>query len=131
MKKRLLKNLPLSLILVVLWLITRMSGVNFSIANTLGIILTILCFVVLIFEFNKSGDITLKSFALDLGFSILATVVDTVTMTLLIRDKGGFNLFLTDYILAGVILCDAWLSPFNSFRIALRNFMVGNTGNLG
>ncbi len=125
MKIASIKRLPLSLILVVLWMITRMVGINFSIANVIGIILTVFCFIVLIFEFNKSGDITLHSFAWDLGFSILATVVNAVTITLLIKEKGLFNLYVTDYLLSAVILCDAWLSPFNTFRIALRNVMFG------
>jgi hypothetical protein len=126
MKKIPLKNIPSTLILVIIWMITRLIQLDFSIAHPLGIILTILCFAVLIIEFTKSGDITLKSFGLDLAFAILATVVNTATITMLIERHGLSGLYVTDYILSGVILCDTWLSPYNSFRIALRNFMVGN-----
>jgi hypothetical protein len=131
MKKIPLKNIPSALILVIIWTITRLMEMDFSIAHPLGIILMILCFAVLIFEFTKSGDITLKSFGLDLAFAILATVFNTATLTILIQRHGFCNLFITDYILAGVILCDTWLSPYNSFRIALRNFMVGDAQHTG
>lgn len=112
----LLKHLPTVLILVVIWMVTRLSGVDYSIANFLGIVLTILCIGALIFEFFKSGEITQKAFAFDLAFALLAVVLDIIVLTLLIRDKGVFGLVITDYLLGGIVLVDAWLSTFNSFR---------------
>ena len=120
-----LKRLPLALFLVIIWSIARMSSVNFSIGTPLGIVLTFICFGVIFLEFYKSGDISLNSFGWDLGLSIPATVICATTITLLIQ-RGFGELFLTDILVAAVILFDAWFSPFNSFRIALRNLMVGN-----
>jgi len=124
MIKKWLKNyLPGALILVVIWSITRLSGVNFSIKAIPGIILACLCFVVLVIEFYKSGDRALSSFGWDLGLSVLVTILGTAVLTLLISRTGFFHLYLTDYIIGFLIIFDAWFSPYNSFRIALRNLM--------
>ena len=124
MIKKWFKNcLPAALILVVIWSIARMSGVNFSIKGIFGIILVCFCFAVLVIEFYKSGDRSLNSFGWDLGLSVLTTVLGTVILTLMISRKGFFDLFLTDYIMGFLIIFDAWFSPYNSFRIALRNLM--------
>lgn len=127
MLKWIKNRLPAALILTVVWSIARMSGVDFSIDKIPGIVLTCFCFVVLVIEFNKSGDITLNAFGWDLGLADIAKVLVTIILTLLISEKGFSSLFLTDYFMGLLIIFDGWFSPFNSFRIALRNFMVGGT----
>jgi hypothetical protein len=122
--KQWLKNrLPAALILVIIWSIARESGVNFSISGIPGIVLTCCCIAALVVEFYKSGDRNEASFGWDLGLSVLATIICTAIITLLISRKGFSNLFLTDYILGFLIIFDAWFSPYNSFRFALRNIM--------
>jgi hypothetical protein len=130
-KKWLKSNLPAALILTILWSIARMSGVNFSIKGILGIILACLCFGVLVIEFYKSGDRVLDSFGWDLGLSVLATILATTILTLLISEHGLFNLYLTDYLIGFTVIFDSWFSPYNSFRIALRNFMYDKSASPG
>jgi hypothetical protein len=130
-KKWLKSNLPAALILTILWSIARMSGVNFSIKGILGIILACLCFGVLVIEFYKSGDRVLDSFGWDLGLSVLSTILATTILTLLISEHGLFNLYLTDYLIGFMVIFDSWFSPYNSFRIALRNFMYDKSASPG
>ena len=96
-------------------------------ARALGLAFIGLCVFVVIVEFFKSGDIRLGPFMLDLIFSVTAIVAGTALLTHIVMQPepaGGLPSF--HYLLGGVVLLvDAILSPFNSFRTALRNFQVG------
>lgn len=115
-----LKRLPLALVLVVLWSILRISGVSFPIHRINGLILMCFCFGVIAVEFFKSGDISLRSFGWDLTFSVITTVIGTCTMTIIVVEKMGLS--PTDFFMCSLIICDAWISPINSFRTAQRNW---------
>lgn len=117
---RLIKKLPLALILVAVWGAARLGGVDFSPATVSGIVVIMACFVVFTLEFIKSGDITLRSFGLDQAYAVLMIIVGTCVMTILVRD--AYAPCVTDALIALLILCDGWVSPFNSFRTALRNW---------
>jgi hypothetical protein len=88
---------------------------------------------VLFVEFFKSGDINAASFLLDLLWSVLALVLGTALVTFFLleiaptADAGSswrqLNYF--HWFGCAIILGDAIISPFNSFRTALRNFGVG------
>jgi hypothetical protein len=85
-------------------------------------ILLVGCFVILVLEFQKSGDILLRSFRLDLILAIAALVATTSVITLL-WERGTF--YTIDIFIAGIVLVDAFVSPSNSFRTALRNWQGG------
>ena len=94
-----------------------------DLSGPLGLGFIGLCVFVVIVEFFKSGDIRLGPFFLDLVFSVGAVVAGTALLTQMVVQDGtpGFH-----YLLGGVVLlADAILSPFNSFRTALRNFQFG------
>jgi len=90
---------------------------------------------VLFVEFFKSGDINAASFLLDLLWSVLALVLGTALMTWFLLEIGpataggpgwqSLNYF--HWFGCAIILGDAIISPFNSFRTALRNFGVGGS----
>jgi hypothetical protein len=110
------------LIVAAMWLAYKSQA---DLSGTLGLVFIGLCVFVVIVEFFKSGDIRLGPFMLDLIFSVVAVVTATALLTYMVtRPDGGIPSF--HYQLGAVVLLvDAILSPFNSFRTALRNFQVG------
>lgn len=122
MKRWFLRHLPLALILVVVWSITRVriNVEHFFGFNQAGLLLTCICFVVLVVEFFKSGDISLRSFEWDQIFSVIATLIFPVVITTVILEKIGLH--VTDVLMFGLVIADAIVSPINSFRTAQRNW---------
>jgi len=90
---------------------------------------------VLFVEFFKSGDINAASFLLDLLWSVLALVLGTALITWFLLEvapnaPAGATWQTLNYFHwfgCAIILGDAIISPFNSFRTALRNFGVGGS----
>ncbi len=91
-----------------------------------GILVTITALAVLVAEFHKSGDISLNAFMRDTAYAVLATIVGTFAITKLW--ESGQGLCLPDYLMSVVVLVDAWFSPVNSFRTALRNWSANVGG---
>lgn len=112
------------LIVLAMWLAYQSQA---DLSGTLGLVFIGLCVFVVIVEFFKSGDIRLGPFMLDLIFSVAALVAGAALLTHMVMQPapaGGMPGF--HFILGGIVLLvDAILSPFNSFRTALRNFQVG------
>jgi len=81
--------------------------------------------IVLIIEFFKSGDISTASFFADIAFAVLAVVLATGLLSYLVFQLGETPSFY-HWLGYAVVIVDAVLSPFNSFRTALRNFGVGS-----
>lgn len=119
--------MPLGFLLALLWAILRLCGIH--LAGTVGLVFVGLCLIALIFEFYRSGDIGLKGFALDLLFAQLAFAIVLVTITTIAMRKGG-DFGAIDAFVTIVIFADAYFSPFNSFRTALRNW-AANIGGHG
>lgn len=91
---------------------------------------------VLFVEFFKSGDINAASFLLDLLWSVVALVTATALMTYFLLEieptavQAGDTWGMVNYFHwfgCAIILGDAIISPFNSFRTALRNLGVGTS----
>ena len=80
---------------------------------------------VLFAEFFKSGDISTVVFLTDILSAVTAVVIATGLMSYLMFALGQTPTFFHWYGYV-IILGDAVLSPFNSFRTALRNFGVDN-----
>lgn len=91
--------------------------------GTVGNIYIVCGIIVLVVEFVKSGEIQPFSFILDQVFSIIAVVLSTYLMTILYMKSGTFPNF---YYLFGyaIIIGDSIFSPFNAYRMALRNFSM-------
>ena len=81
---------------------------------------------VLFAEFFKSGDISTAVFLSDLIGATLAVVLATALICYVLFHPHEPALKLTFFHWFGyaIIIGDAILSPFNSFRTALRNFGV-------
>jgi hypothetical protein len=95
-------------------------------AGISGLIFIGLGVVVLFAEFFKSGDISTGMFMGDLVGAVIALIAATTLLCYLIFGMGQWPNFYHWFGYA-IIIGDAILSPFNSFRTALRNFGVGNS----
>ncbi|WP_040851445.1 hypothetical protein [Thiorhodospira sibirica] len=99
--------------------------INIDMSGVAGYIFLVLCLVVLFFEFFKSGDVNEFAFLIDILSAVFALVVATVLMSYMIFALKETPTFF-HWFGCAVILIDAVLSPFNSFRTALRNFGLGS-----
>ncbi|MBF6058804.1 MULTISPECIES: hypothetical protein [Thiomicrorhabdus] len=81
--------------------------------------------VVLFVEMVKSVDVSPMGFLMDLIWAVIAVILSTALLTYMYfspdKEIGFFH-----WLGYGIILADAILNPFNSFRSALRNFDVGS-----
>lgn len=124
-----LARLPWTLLLTLYLLVVYVAQIDLS-AEGLGRILGYVYFglglLILFVQFFKSADISTTAFIIHLTGALLSMTVATVLMTLLLS-KGGEGVNITFHYWYGcaIILADAILSPFNSFRTAKRNFAVG------
>jgi hypothetical protein len=120
---RLFNKIPYALLLIVYLLVVHVSGLDMH--GMAGYIFIGLCVIVLVVEFFKSGDISTAYFLSDIVFAVLAVVIATGLMSYLVFKLGEAPDFY-HWLGYAVIIGDAVISPFNSFRTALRNFGVGS-----
>lgn len=120
---RIYNKIPYPLILIAYMLVVRFTGLDMH--GVAGYIFIGLCVIVLIVEFFKSGDISSAYFLTDIIFAVLAVVIATGLMSYLVFELGETPTFY-HWLGYAVIVGDAVISPFNSFRTALRNFGVGD-----
>jgi hypothetical protein len=119
---RIFNKIPYALLLIAYMLLVRFTGLDMH--GIAGYIFIGLCVIVLIIEFFKSGDISTAYFLTDITFAVLAVVIATGLMSYLVFKLGETPTFY-HWLGYAVIVGDAVISPFNSFRTALRNFGVG------
>ncbi len=120
---RIYNKIPYTLLLIAYLLVVRFTGLDMH--GITGYIFIGLCIFVLIVEFFKSGDISTAYFLSDIIFAVLAVVIATGLMSYLVFKLGETPTFY-HWLGYAVIIGDAVMSPFNSFRTALRNFGVGS-----
>ena len=120
---RLFNKIPYALLLIIYLLVVHVSGLDMH--GMAGYIFIGLCVIVLVVEFFKSGDISTAYFLSDILFAVLAVVIATGLMSYLVFKLGETPDFY-HWLGYAVIIGDAVISPFNSFRTALRNFGVGS-----
>jgi hypothetical protein len=119
---RVFNKIPYALLLIAYLLVAHLT--NLDMHGVAGYIFIGLCVIVLIIEFFKSGDISTGYFLTDIIFAVLAVVLATGLLSYLVFKLGQTPDFY-HWLGYAVILGDAVISPFNSFRTALRNFGVG------
>jgi hypothetical protein len=89
-----------------------------DLATPPGLVLLCAAIFALVVEFFKSGDVGLGAFIRDLTLALLTLAAGVVTLTLLVQRD---HVTVLDGIVFTVLVLDAWLSPINAFRTALRN----------
>jgi hypothetical protein len=117
-----LSNVPWTFLIILYLVITTWSDVDMH--GAVGYAFLGLGIVVLFLEFFKSGNVRAPAFFLELTGSLVAVAVGAVLMTYMITAMHRPPSFFHWYG-AAILLADAILSPFNSFRTAIRNFQVG------
>jgi uncharacterized membrane protein YobD (UPF0266 family) len=120
---RIYNKIPYPLLLIAYLLVVRFTGLDMN--GVTGYIFIGLCMIVLFVEFFKSGDISTAYFLSDIIFAVLAVMIATALMSYLMFKLAETPTFY-HWLGYAVIIGDAVISPFNSFRTALRNFGVGS-----
>lgn len=122
-KTSLLGKIPWSLLVIVFLMVTFYLKVPME--GVVGYAFLGLGILVLFVEFFKSGDVSSTAFIIDQIFALIAVIASTALLTYLYFVLKQIPNFFHWFGFV-VILGDAILSPFNAYRMALRN--IGVTG---
>ncbi|BCN94452.1 hypothetical protein THMIRHAM_22370 [Thiomicrorhabdus immobilis] len=98
---------------------------NLALEGTVGYTFITLAVIVLFIEMFKSGDVSPLSFLLDQFWAVITVILASGLLTYLWFVTGKEPTFF-HWIGFAIILADALINPFNSFRTALRNLDVPN-----
>ncbi|QKI90223.1 hypothetical protein [Thiomicrorhabdus xiamenensis] len=121
---RSISKFPWMLLVIAFLVLAEQFGV--SLDNTIyGYAFITMAVVILFVEMMKSVDITPLGFFMDMFWAVFTVIVATSLLTYLYFTPGKEITFF-HWLGYGIILSDALLNPFNSFRSALRNFDVGS-----
>jgi len=118
-----LRRVPWMLFIVAFLIITEYMQI--SLEGTVGYAFITVAVVVLFIEVFKSGDVTPTTFFFDQLWAVVTVVLATALLTYLYFVTGKEPTFF-HWIGYAIILADALINPFNTFRTALRNFDVPN-----
>ena len=116
--------IPWNFLLIVLVIAMRYLKIDMTLGSIPSICVLIGAILVMVLEFIRSGDILFKNFIIDTSLSNLALIGSSWYVAYLVFK--GIPLHFVEYLAYAIIILDAWLSPINGFRTALRNFQIGN-----
>ena len=122
-KTRAFNKIPWTFLIIAYLLVAYFMKLELS--GVAGYIFIALGVLVLFLEFFKSGDISTATFLTDTLFAVTGVVVAT-TLLCYLHFKLGQTPNFFHWFGYAILLGDAIMSPFNSFRTALRNFGVGS-----
>ena len=124
-------RLPWTVLLTLYLLVVYIFKVDLQgdgMGSILGYVYFGLGLVILFVQFFKSADISTSNYIIHLTGALLSIIVATILMTLLLTtpaEEARAGITFHYWYGCAIILADAILSPFNSFRTAKRNFAVG------
>jgi hypothetical protein len=121
-KTRAFNKIPWTFLIIAYLLVVHFMKVELS--GVAGYVFIGLGVLVLFLEFFKSGDISTATFLTDTLAAVTGLIVATVLLSYLYFKQGQAPNFFHWFGYA-ILVGDAIMSPFNSFRTALRNFGVG------
>lgn len=109
--------------LIIAYLLT-VHFMKLELSGVVGYVFIALGVLVLFLEFFKSGDISTATFLVDTLTAVTGVIVATTLLCYLYfkLDQAPSFFHWFGYV---ILVGDAIMSPFNSFRTALRNFGVG------
>ncbi|MDG6774267.1 hypothetical protein QCB45_07970 [Thiomicrorhabdus sp. ZW0627] len=110
------------MLFIVLFLIAT-EYFQISLEGTVGYVFISVAVLILFIEMFKSGDVSAVSFLVDQFWAVLTVILATGLLSYLWFVEGQQPNFF-HWIGYAIIIADALLNPFNSFRTALRNFDV-------
>jgi hypothetical protein len=119
-------KLPWTLVIIAFLLVTTLTDIRMD--GVTGYVFLGVGLFVLFVEFLKSGDISTNAFLIDLLVSVGSVACTASLLTLLfIDERYSVNFF--HFYGAAIVLLDAILSPYNSFRTAKRNFEMDRSSD--
>jgi len=116
-----LGRIPWGFSLIIYLAVTYLQDIPLE--GVAGYIFVVLGVVVLFVEFVKSGDISTTTFIVDHIFALVAVILSSLLLGYLCYVERTIPSFFYWFGYA-VILGDAVFSPFNAYRMALRNIGV-------
>jgi hypothetical protein len=119
---RLLSKLPWTALIIIFLVVTTVAEMQME--GPLGYVFIGFGLFVLFVEFFKSGDISTTAFLADLVIAIASVIAATALITVMLIDQR-YDLTFFHWYGAAIVIADAVLSPFNSFRTAKRNLELG------
>lgn len=122
-KTRAFNKIPWTFLIIAYLLVAHLMKLELS--GVAGYIFIALGVLVLFLEFFKSGDISTSTFLTDTLAAVIGVIVATTLLCYLYFKLGQKPTFFHWFGYA-ILIGDAIMSPFNSFRTALRNFGVGS-----
>jgi len=121
-KTRAFNKVPWTFLIIIYLLVAHVMKLDMS--GVTGYVFIAMGVLVLFLEFFKSGDISTATFLTDTLAAVISLIAATTLLSYLyfrLDQTPSFFHWFGYAILVG----DAVMSPFNSFRTALRNFGVG------
>ncbi|HUT41044.1 MAG TPA: hypothetical protein VM011_06850 [Gammaproteobacteria bacterium] len=121
-KARVFNKIPWTFLIIAYLLVVHFMKLELS--GVAGYVFIALAVLVLFLEFFKSGDISTSTFLTDTVAAVIGVIAATTMLCYLYFRLGQTPNFFHWFGYA-ILIGDATMSPFNSFRTALRNFGVG------
>jgi FtsH-binding integral membrane protein len=121
-KTRAFNKIPWTYLLIVYLVVAHLM--NADLDGMPGYVFIAVGVLVLFLEFFKSGDISTATFLTDTLSAVTGLILATVLLSYLYFKLGQSPNFF-HWFGYTILVGDAIMSPFNSFRTALRNFGVG------
>jgi hypothetical protein len=121
-----LSKLPWTALIILFLLATTLGGVDMQ--GPIGYVFIVFGLFVLFVEFFKSGDISTAAFLSDLVVSVLSVIVGAALITVMVIEPK-YDITFFHWYGAVILVADAILAPFNSFRTAKRNLEFGAMGD--
>lgn len=121
-KTRAFNKIPWTFLIIAYLVVAHFMKVDLG--GMAGYVFIALGVLVLFLEFFKSGDISTATFLTDTFAAVTGVIAATVLLSYLYFRLGQSPNFFHWFGYA-ILVGDAIMSPFNSFRTALRNFGVG------
>lgn len=122
-KARVFNKIPWTFLIIAYLLVVHFM--KLELGGVAGYAFIALGVLVLFLEFFKSGDISTSTFLVDTLAAVIGVIVSTALLCYLYLKLGQTPHFFHWFGYA-ILVGDAIMSPFNSFRTALRNFGVGS-----
>jgi hypothetical protein len=117
-----MSKMPWTALIILFLVVTTLTEVEME--GPIGYIFIVFGLFVLFIEFFKSGDISTAAFLTDLVVAVASVIGGAALMTVMLIDER-YSLTFFHWYGAAILVADAILSPFNSFRTAKRNLELG------
>lgn len=120
-----IKVFPWTLLMILICVFIELVSGKAEVRGTaVDYLMTVFAVLVLILEISKATDIRVSRFITDLLVSVVGLVIATVLLTTYIMASDQAPAFYL-WMVCGILLVDAILSPTISFATALRNMSIG------